>query len=388
MQTIPKRGRILVTGGRAPSTLDLVRDLRATGWDVLVGECRAWTVSAASKGVREVRLPPPQVDLEEFLGVLTDVCVREEVDVLQPTCEEVLSIAKGADRLPARTRLRASGFDRLESWHHKGRFIEACASAGLAVPRTQEARPGMRIDSRCIAKPVWSRSGARTRRVEAGSVFPDETGWILQEELVGREVCTTTVCRAGEVVAHAAYRPVLRRGYGPSWGFVSVDPESSLDWVRRLVAHQGCDGLVGFDLMDTDRGLIPMECNPRGTSGLHFLRGTGWTDPYLGDGALPRIPILAPAGRRVALAAAAPFLVPPDLVRSPRRVFRTLGFLLRSRDPVFDRKDPWPTLHQIPSAVSFFALSRQLGISAEAAVSWDLEWDPSVAKPLRNGGGR
>lgn len=388
MNTIPYRGKILVTGGRAPATLDLVRDLRATGWEVLVGECRPWTVSAASKGVRQVRLPPPQEDLEGFQVALADLCRVEGVDVLQPTCEEVLSIAKGADRLPDRTRLRASGFERLESWHHKGRFIEACTAAGLAVPRTWEARPGEQIASRCIAKPVWSRSGARTRLMATGSRFPDEAGWILQEELVGQEVCTTTVCRAGRVVAHAAYRPVLRRGYGPSWGFVSVAPEPTLDWVKRFVAHQGCDGLLGFDLMDTDRGLLPMECNPRGTSGLHFLRGMGWTDPYLGEGAAPEAPILAPAGKRVALAAAAPFLVPPDLLRSPLRAFRALGFLLRSRDPVFDWRDPVPALHQIPSAVSFLALSRRLGITAEAAVSWDLEWDPSVAKPLGNGGGR
>jgi hypothetical protein len=354
--------------------LDLVRDLVGSGWRVLVGESRPWTVAGGSRGVREVRLPAPQEDLSGFQECLARICRSESVQFLQPTCEEVLSVAQGRERLPSGVSLRIPPFALLARLHHKGGFVRACREAGLPAPWTESVEPGSVAGLGGIAKPVWSRSGGRTRRILPGDRLPDEPGWILQEELVGSELCTFSACRDGRVVAHAAYRPVLRRGFGPSWGFVSADPHASLAWVQRFLSTHPCDGFLGFDLMDTAQGLFPMECNPRATSGIHFLRGTGWTESFFGDAA-GRSPILAPAGVRLALSAAVPFLLPGEALRHPAGFARSIAFLARCRDPVLRLDDPMPYFRQIPSAISFLRLSRRLGIGAEAAVSHDLEWN-------------
>jgi len=162
-----------------------------------------------------------------------------------------------------------------------------------------------------------------------------------------------------------------------------VDARPSLAWVERFLATHPCDGFLGFDLMETAGGLLPMECNPRATSGIHFLRGSGWTERFYGDVSGPAL--LAPAGVRQVLSAAAPFLLPATALRRPADFARSIAFLLRARDPVFRLDDPMPYLRQIPSAISFFRLSRRLGITAEAAVSRDLEWNRPHPFPAPDG---
>ena len=55
--------------------------------------------------------------------------------------------------------------------------------------------------------------------------------------------------------------------------FERIDPSPAvLDWVSQFVSHTRFDGFVSFDLIvDASGAVFGIECNPRATSGIHFV---------------------------------------------------------------------------------------------------------------------
>ena len=98
-------------------------------------------------------------------------------------------------------------------------------------------------------------------------------------------------------MATASYRGSTHSGT-VAVGFKSAPtPFSVKQWIERFVADTDTTGFISFDFI-LDRGGIPwgIECNPRASSGIHFIDEAWLGAAVMGD-ASTFAPI-APAGER------------------------------------------------------------------------------------------
>ena len=124
---------MLLTGGRAPATLDLARRLAEGGASVHLAESLPLSVTGWSRWVAAThRVAPPRQRPKEFVVDLRRLVDDHAVDVIIPTCEEVFWVARGGD-LPA----LVEPLHRLRRVHDKGAFAAWCGELGLGVPPTR-----------------------------------------------------------------------------------------------------------------------------------------------------------------------------------------------------------------------------------------------------------
>lgn len=275
--------RVLITGARAPVALHLLRLMAGAGHAVHLAESLRHPLAAASvlhQGYHV--LPSLRADMHGAAQALQRLLRDQRIDQVIPTCEEVLYLGRiwRDHAMPA--QLFAPGFDLLEQVHSKYRFITLCAALGLPVPRTRllQTRADLTALAReaqaLVFKPVWSRFATRTmiRPARLDRISPSPAApWVAQDFIAGQELCVYAVAHAGQVTALSAYRGLIRAGLGASVCFAPVQDAGVTDFVTRFMAGTGWTGQISFDLIRQEDGtVLPIECNPRATSGLHFFR--------------------------------------------------------------------------------------------------------------------
>ncbi len=376
---------VLLTGGRAPATLALARLLHRAGQRVLVAESLRWPLCRFSRAVaRAFRVPPPRFAPDPFADALEEIVRAERVDLLIPTCEETLYVARARERLRNRCVVFCSDFETVRRLHDKHAFNQRARALGLDAPPTarvsspEEAARRIALGERIVLKPVYSRFGNRTvvlprdpKAVEKLPIAPDRP-WVAQAYVAGREVCSYSVAHGGRITAHAAYRPLVRLETGSAVAFERVDHPAARDWVRRFAEAERLTGQFGFDFVEDDAGVVwALECNPRLTSGVHlFAPGDGLGRALLDPNAPPAAPTTPAAylwlPSRLQLLTNDRLFEKSALWPALRRHGRNV---LRCAD------DPWPArLQWLPILVLLGRALRQRTdlISASTA---DIEWN-------------
>jgi len=95
--------------------------------------------------------------------------------------------------------------------------------------------------------------------------------WVAQRYAGSELLCTYAVAHEGRLLAHAAYR-APQTASGASVCFRSDADPQAREWVELFVQRTGFSGQIAFDFIRTQDGsLLPIECNPRATSGVHLL---------------------------------------------------------------------------------------------------------------------
>lgn len=281
--------RFLLTGGRAPATLELARLLRGAGHRVYVAESLPVHLCRSSRDVeRCFDVPPPVSDEEGFVDRLRQIIREQHIDYLIPTCEEVFYIARAYDRLSGCCVVFTSPIALMRSLHSKWEFIALLRSGGLHAPdswlirREQELHSVLReIDPEARMKWVLKREFSRfsskvvifTGNPPAPLRIKEGESWVLQRFVEGRQICTFAVASEGRMGAYAAYAAEFTAGMGASISFVYEPDPDVLLWMKRFVALTGFTGFIALDMILGEDGRIhPIECNPRLTSGIHLFR--------------------------------------------------------------------------------------------------------------------
>lgn len=336
---------VLLTLGRLPKALELARALAAAGCRVLVAEPFERHLTGASRAVeRSFVVPAPNVDQEGYGRALLDIVTQQRVDLVLPVSEEILHVAALRDRLPAGVRLAAMPLDALLRVYDKHAFVERCREAGLAVPETYslgDARAeqlARRV--RTIVKPRHSCSGRGLQFLEVGASLPqvDEPA-IVQTFVAGQLLSTFGVARHGRLQSNVVYKAAVLQGT-VAVCFERIDTTPAIEaWISRFVAHNHFDGFVSFDLMlDADGIVWGIECNPRTTSGIHFVEPADLARSVLQAEE-------APHWRFKSNRLQQQFY--PCLTETQTSMFtpafrRNLGYLWCSRDVTWRFDDPWP----------------------------------------------
>lgn len=284
---------LLITGARAPVSLDLARAAAAAGYRVgLADSAPAYAARLARTGP-VLRLPPPRFAFSAFAEQLARHCADDPDCLVIPTCEEVFFVRAAAERHGFTGQVFASGMDILRQLHSKIAFAGLLHTLGLPAPRTEalDGQAAVGDGAGAVFKPEFSRFGSATliqpdvRQLRRIAPTPANR-WARQEFVAGEEFCLWSAARSGVLCASVVYRPKWRKGRSAAYAFEAVDAPGAVEIAHHLARALNYTGQIGLDMIRNAKGeFIPVECNPRSVSGLHLFDG----DPALaraitGDG--------------------------------------------------------------------------------------------------------
>lgn len=367
--------RVLIAGARAPAALHLARLLHGAGHHVVMADSLRHTVGAVSRACADFALlPAANGDSAAYGRVVHKAVVHHRIDMVIPTCEEVFHLARlWTDDAPD-ARLFAPALPVLLAAHNKYQFIQTVQGLGFAAPETTLLTSQADLDavrgraSGLVFKPVWSRFATdvliRPKRVK---IIPTPVRpWVAQEFIQGDEICVYALAHQGRVMAQAAYHPTYRAGRGAGIGFAPVTDAGVDDFVARFAEGTGWTGQLSFDLIrHADGTILPLECNPRATSGIHFFRHSKGFSDALNGGAPVQPDVTTPQAVRLALLLYGP-------LKHPLRVW---GDLWRMGDVMAWPGDPAPVWQQFPATLEVAATALRHRMSLTKAATRDISFD-------------
>ena len=272
---------ILVTGARAPIAADLAQAFALSGHHVWVADNLRFPLAAASPHICGlIYLPPPRTNFPAFVRQLQDACATHAINAIVPTSEEVFWLAGAAPFLPPSVSVRTSPLPVLAELHNKGTFSDLASRLGHGAPENHLLSSPADLTrlpdpARFVFKPVYSRFATQTliaptaRALSRVRPTPAQP-WLAQTYLRGRELCAYNVANAGRLLLHVAYDPRFRYGAGASTYFLPVVHAGLRSLCADFIAATAFTGQISFDVIETADRLVAIECNPRGTSGVHL----------------------------------------------------------------------------------------------------------------------
>ncbi|MEL6735858.1 MAG: hypothetical protein AAFO98_08275, partial [Pseudomonadota bacterium] len=269
----------LVTLGRLPKGLDICRALSAAGWRVVVAEPSSKHLCGLSCSVsKSIVTPAPNDDAAAYQQALLRIVADEGVSLVVPVSEEIMHASRIVPSLPDGVRWFGLDHDALLPLHDKFRFNRLAASLGLSVPQTDllgsDAARALVADGDVIVKPALTCSGQGLERLAKGAVLPDAPAEdvLVQRALTGSHSSTFSVAHEGRVIGTVVYRPVV---VSDTVAVAFERLTSALqqeNWTARFIAQTKHTGFISFDFIDNEDGApCAIECNPRATSGIHFV---------------------------------------------------------------------------------------------------------------------
>lgn len=380
---------ILLTGGRAPVTLDLARAFHRAGHTVFMAESLRGHVSQPSNAIKaNFVVPAARQETEAFLAALKRIIEENQIELLIPTCEEVFHIAKGLDTLPCRAFTEPLA--KLDGYHNKWKFVVKAGDCELRVP---ESMLITREDDLLFAyahwrglvlKPVYSRFASRTlirpplKEALATLTFDRQQPWIAQEFIEGEQFCSYSVCQNGRITAHAVYPTSFTAGQGATIAFQPVQHAAIYEWVRTFVERFNVTGQMAFDFIQTADGHVTaLECNPRATSGAHLLTNNPqFVESFFNTSTSSvQMDCVTPYANTSRMLGTAMLMYGMPTAIANGKFGAWLKTFLHSDDVILDFKDPMPFLLQLRSIFAYMSLGRRQKISALEASTFDIEWN-------------
>jgi len=379
-----EKKNFLLTAGRAPSTLDLARQLNAAGHQVFVADTTTWHVCRGSNAVKKnFVIPSPRFQTEKFIQELKNIIQSEKIDYLIPTFEEVLYISSHLDSFPKTCKVFSAPFETLLRMHNKWFFYESQVNAGIPVPETfliekKEDLKQLDPKSTYAVKASYSRSAQSVYKFEPGSILPDieieaHNAWIAQKWLEGKRFCTYSICEDGKVLAHATYPVQIAIQGHFCLNFESVDHPAILEWVKNFIKIENFTGQVGFDLFEDENGVVyAIECNPRATHGLILFKNSDRIDRAF-TGNVEHV-ITPKEGNTKQIAAGMSFYGWKSAYKE-NKLKEFFQILFKTPDVVFDRKDIKPFLYTPLVYSSYVIESLKSQLNLPASFTHDFNWE-------------
>jgi predicted ATP-grasp superfamily ATP-dependent carboligase len=276
---------VLITLGRLPKALDLARGFKALGFRVIVAEPFRWHLTGVSNVIsKRYTVTAPSINRQHYLQELTDIVIREGVELVVPVSEEIMHVSFLREHLPEGVRLYAMPSNVLLRLHNKLSFIDVCRECGVSAPVSFDfdAAGAQRLAAEAdyIVKPIFSCSGRGVlfkQRGEPLPTFSEHEPMIVQAWVKGDVLSTFSVAHEGCAITTVVYRGAVMSGTVAVCfeRVMASDPQhpAVIAWVNQFVQHARFSGFISFDLViDAEGRAHGIECNPRATSGLHFVK--------------------------------------------------------------------------------------------------------------------
>jgi hypothetical protein len=154
--------------------------------------------------------------------------------------------------------------------------------------------------------------------------------------------------------------------------FERIDEPAVEAWVEAFVRRAGWSGSISFDfVLDATGRPFAIECNPRMTSGVHFVEPNDLATAIADPAAMPRARLRE--GRLYQQFFPCLTETQGSLIRrGPFR--RNLGYLMRSRDVTWSARDPLPLLTMPLTSWQILHKTIFHGQSMGEAATQDIGW--------------
>lgn len=273
--------KVLFTGGGGAGNEALYR-LLGQHYMLHFGDADVMAIDPSIPEDRRHQLP--WASDPDFVGKMSDLCRRLNIDLLIPGVdEELLALARCADAF-APTRLLLPHADYIETMLDKLHMVRSLAAKKISVPVSQTLEDDLQgIRFPCISKPRNGR-GSRDVRVLSSvgdaislksTLGPLAKQMLVQEKIEGVEYTVQMVADAhGRLCAVVPVRVGIKRG-------ITLRAETEAE--PRVMAacraiHQAIStgGCYNIQLMLTPEGnILPFEINPRISTTLCLVVAAG-----------------------------------------------------------------------------------------------------------------
>jgi hypothetical protein len=213
-----------------------------------------------------------------------------------------------------------------------------------------------------------------------------DSPWLVQEFVDGPMQCTYSTLHDGRVTSHCAYRAPRQWEHSTGIQFFSVDGEPSLEIARRIGGELAYTGQMSLDFVETSKGLMLIECNPRATDGVLLMHSEELEGGQLR--AEQELTLVEP-GRETQLSLA---VFEEVFSEGLKEIPSGLGDLMRIRGSDSGWRDALPTLYSFLAFAHHERLSlserKKLFVAMADGICWDGEpiagMSPADARFLAN----
>lgn len=301
---------VMLTGGKMTKALQLARSFHAAGHRVILVEAhKYWLTGHRFSNAVELfyTVPAPNQDSEGYTQALVDIAKKESVDIYIPVCSPVSSYYDSLAKPMLSSCCEVFHFDAdtTEMLDDKFAFSEQARSLGLSVPKSFKITNPEQVlnfdfsseTRKYILKSIPYDSVRRLNMTKLPCDTPEETAafvnslpiseekpWIMQEFIPGKEYCTHSTVRDGELRLHCCCESSAFQV-----NYKDVDHPKIMQWVSCFVKELRLTGQASFDFIQAEDGTIyAIECNPRTHSAITmFYNHSGVASAYLGKEPLP-----------------------------------------------------------------------------------------------------
>ncbi len=302
---IGDRKNILISGAKMTKALQLARSFHAAGHRVVLIETHKYWLSGHqfSQAVDKFyTTPPPQQNPQAYIQALVDIVQKENIDVYIPVTSPVGSYYDSLAKPTLSQYCQVFHFDAdvTQMLDDKYAFSEKARSLGLSVPKSFKITSPEQVlnfdfdqeTRKYILKSIPYDSVRRLDLTKLPCDTPEETEafvrslpispekpWIMQEFIPGKEFCTHSTIRDGEIRLHCCCESSAFQV-----NYENVDNPKIREWVTEFVKAMGFTGQISFDFIQAEDGTVyAIECNPRTHSAITtFYDHPGVADAYIG----------------------------------------------------------------------------------------------------------
>jgi predicted ATP-grasp superfamily ATP-dependent carboligase len=375
---------ILITGGRAPATLQLARLLHQQKHNIYIADTFAYNLSGVSQFInKSFVIPPPRQAPKAFVKEMKRILKDYQIDILLPTCEETFHVSKYKDTFSTNCFVFCAPICTLHQLHDKWQFNQLLKKLTLPYPISflaqsyAEAIEQIATLDKFVAKPNYSRFADNVlindkKALKDIDIHPNKS-WVIQQFIAGNHFCSFSVAHQGKFVAHSVYPVSYRVGNGAAVYFESTSVPAIRAIIQKIALATNYTGFLSFDFIQSDQdGLFyTLECNPRLTSGIHLFDAKDSFMPF--DSNQNKICYPNPKNKMMLTLAMLVYSLPE--VRSFRELLLLLKKMLQAEDAVFKWKDIKPFFAQLYTIFHFYRIAKQNNISILEATTHHIEWN-------------
>ncbi len=276
----------LILGARSPVALEWCRTLTGGGHRVSLADSVRWPMAKFSREYHDfLPLPSPRFANGLWQEVLLAYVEEQAVDVVIPNAEEAFYLSHFKPQLSQYCQVWVADFSLMAALHNKYTFATKLVDLPIQAPKTWRMDADFALENLPLAveelvfKPIYSRFanstmiGPTLATLQAWLPCNQAEKWMMQQRIVGTEYCSYSILQQGKVLAHVLYQPSYRAGKGAGYYLLPANQQQIHDFVVQWGKKTAYTGQVGFDFIQDQAGQFwVLECNPRGTSGLHFFQ--------------------------------------------------------------------------------------------------------------------
>ncbi|MEO0969190.1 MAG: ATP-grasp enzyme [Cyanobacteria bacterium J06639_18] len=303
---------ILISGGKMTKALQLARSFHAAGHRVVLIETHKYWLSGHrfSNAVDKFYTTDvPQKNPQAYIQNLINIIKKENIDVYIPVTSPVASYYDSLAKPVISEYCQVFHLDVevTEMLDDKFAFSQKASHMGLSVPKSFKITAPEQVlnfdfsgeTRKYILKSIPYDSVRRLDLTKLPCDTPEETEafvrslpispqkpWIMQEFIPGKEYCTHSTVRNGEVRLHCCCESSAFQV-----NYENIEHSKIRQWITHFLGELGVTGQLSFDFIEAEDGEVyAIECNPR----THSAITTFYNHPEVANAYMGQQPQLEP----------------------------------------------------------------------------------------------